>query len=341
VSYALDVFGGEHRMIENLQSQVEVQRAVVKGAYIALAGNIVNTAIALAAYRDEIVQTRQLIDMQREEIAIAEKQVRAGIVPYANLLNLKSQLASLEATLPPLQQKLSQSEHLLATLAGYAPAQWQPPEISMDKLRLPDALPLSFPSQLVQQRPDIMAAEASMHAASANIGVAAAAQFPSFTLDATFGQNSTTMNSLMKSSSNFWGIGPNVTAPLFDGGMLVARKQGAIDAYRQSQALYRQTVNSAFSQVADILRALENDAKAQLSTYDAMQSQSESLHLVRINYQAGTVNYLQVLSANMQYQQAKIAYMQALAERLQDTAAFLSRWEGRLRRRDERSIHVF
>jgi NodT family efflux transporter outer membrane factor (OMF) lipoprotein len=321
VSYALDVFGGEHRLIENLQSQADEQRAIVQGTYLSLTGNIVNTTIAMAAYHDEIIATEQLIAMLKEEVSITDSQVKAGTISYQSVLALQSQLASLEATLPPLQQKLSQSEHLLATLVGHAPSEWQSPEVSLDKLTLPDKLPLSLPSELVRQRPDIVAAEASLHGASANIGVATAAQFPSFTLNATFGQNSTSMNGLMGSNSNFWGIGPDITAPLFNGGTLAARKQGAIDAYQQSQALYRQTVINAFSQVADTLKALEHDAQTQLSAFKAAQFSEELLHLVQVNNQAGTVNYLQVLSANIQYHQAKIAYLQAQAQRLQDTTA--------------------
>ncbi len=321
VSYALDVFGGEHRLIENLQSQVDEQHAVVEGAYLVLTGNIVNTAIAMAAYHDEIAETEQLIEMQKGAIAITAKQFKAGIIPYATLLSLKNQLASLEATLPPLQQKLTQSEHLLATLAGYSPSEWLPPEMSIKMLDLPEKLPLSLPSELVRQRPDILAAEAGLHGASANIGVAAAAQFPSFSLNASFGQNSTSMTKLLGHNSNFWSIGPNVAAPLFDGGTLAARKQGALDAYQQSLALYRQTVINAFAQVADTLNALENDAQTQVAALESLKLSEEALHLAQVNNQAGTVNYLQVLAANMQHHQAKIIYLQAQAQRLQDTTS--------------------
>ena len=321
VSYALDVFGGEHRLIENLQSQLDGQRAIVLGTYLALTGNIVNTTVAMAAYRDEIMHTKQLITLQKEEIATAEKQVKAGTVSYASVLALHSQLASLEASLPPLRQRLIQSEHLLATLAGHAPSEWQPPEISLNTFMLPGKLPLSLPSELVRQRPDILAAEAGLHGASANIGVATAAQFPSLTLNATFGQNGTSMNNLLGSNGNFWSIGPDIVTPLFNGGTLAARKQGAIDAYKQSQALYRQTVISAFSQVADTLNALEYDAQMLLAQSQALQTSEESLHLAQTSYQAGTISYQQVLAADIQYHQAKIYYLQAEAQRFQDTTA--------------------
>ncbi len=322
VSYALDVFGGEHRMVENLQAQADQQRAIVQGSYLVLVGNIVNTAIAMAAYRDEIELTNEMIALQGEEISIAEKQSKAGVAAYSAVLALQSQLSLLEASLPSLQQKLSQSGHLLASLAGYAPSEWQPPEFSMDDLVLPEKLPLSLPSKLVRQRPDILAAEAGMHAASANIGVASAAQFPSFTLSASFGQNSTSMNNLLAKNGSFWNVGPDISTPLFDGGTLAARKAGAVEAYRQSQALYRQTVISALTQVADTLRALEHDAKVSLAYSQGLNAAKDALHLARANYRAGTVNYLQVLNADMQYHQARLNYLEACAQRLQDTTAF-------------------
>jgi NodT family efflux transporter outer membrane factor (OMF) lipoprotein len=321
VSYPLDLFGAEHRAIENLQSQVDLQRSTVLGAYLALSGNIVNTAIAMAAYRDEIKYTEQLIALQKEQIAITEKQTQAGTVSYEAVLSLRSQLAALEAALPPLRQRLSQSEHLLATLAGHAPSEWTPSEVSMAELSLPGKLPLSLPSELVRQRPDILVAEAQLHGASANIGVATAAQFPSFTLNGTFGQSAASMNGLFGSNAGFWSLGADIAAPLFNGGTLASRKQAAIDAYQQSLSLYRQTVLGAFAQVADTVRALEHDAETMQAESHSVEASEESLHLTQINYQAGTINYLQVLAADIQYHQAKLGYLQAQAQRLQDTTA--------------------
>ncbi len=321
VSYSLDVFGGEHRMIENLKSQVDLQQANVLATYLALSGNIVNTTIALAAYQDEIEHTEKLIALQKELIDITEKQSQAGTVAYESVLALHNQLATFEATLPPLRQKLSQSEHLLATLAGQTPAEWTIMQISISEISLPGELPLSLPSELVHQRPDILAAEAQMHAASANIGVATAAQFPSFTLNGSFGQNGSSMNGLFGSNARFWSVGADIAAPLFDGGTLAAKKQAAIDAYQQSRAIYRQTVLSAFAQVADTLKALEHDAEAMQAQSLSVEATAESLRLTRINYQAGLINYLQVLAADTQYRQARINYIQAQTQRLQDTTA--------------------
>jgi NodT family efflux transporter outer membrane factor (OMF) lipoprotein len=321
VNYALDVFGGERRAVESLQAQVDFQRFTVIGTYLSLTGNIVNTVIAQAAYRDEIKATEQLLGLLREQIGITETQVQAGIVPYANLLSLRGQLAAFEATLPVLRQKLDQSGHLLATLAGRAPAEWPPPQIDLADLSLPADLPVTLPSQLVRQRPDILAAEAQLHSASADIGVATAALFPSFTLSGSYGFNSTSMGDLLKSGSSVWSLGANVTAPLFHGGTLWFRRKAAIEAYQQSLALYNQTVLSGFAQVADTLRALEHDAEALRAQSRSLDASGEALRLMQANYQAGIVGYLQILAADDQFHQAKIGYIQALAQRLQDTVA--------------------
>jgi len=324
ISYPLDIFGGERRAVENLESQVDIQRATVLVTYLALSGNIVNSIIAMAAYQEEINNTEQLIALQKEQIVIAENQSQAGTVSYDTVLTLRSQLASLEANLPPLRQKLDQAEHLLATLAGHIPSEWSPPNVLMSEIHLPDTLPLSLPSELVRQRPDILAAEAQMHAASANIGVATAAQFPSFTLNGTFGQGSSSLNGLFGQNSNFWSAGAGITTPLFNGGALSSKKKAAVDAYEQSKAIYRQTVLTAFAQVADTLRALEHDAEAMQAELKSVEISKEALHLAQINYQSGMINYLQVLADDVQYHQANISYLQAQAQRLQDTTALFT-----------------
>jgi NodT family efflux transporter outer membrane factor (OMF) lipoprotein len=324
VSYPLDIFGGERRAVENLESLAELQRDTVLVTYLALSANIVNTFIATAAYQEEIQNTEQVIALQKEQIAIAEKQNQAGTASYDTVLGLRSQLASLEANLPPLRQKLDQAEHLLATLEGHTPSEWSPVKVSLSEISLPGSLPLSLPSELAHQRPDILAAEAQMHAASANIGVATAAQFPSFTLNGTFGQGSTSLNSLLSQNSNFWSAGAGITAPLFNGSTLSSKKKAAVDAYQQSQAMYRQTVLTAFAQVADTLRALEHDAETMQAELKSVETSKESLRLAQINYQSGMTNYLQVISADIQDHQANINYLQALAQRLQDTTALFT-----------------
>jgi NodT family efflux transporter outer membrane factor (OMF) lipoprotein len=321
ISYALDVFGGERRAVESLGAQVDVQHYTALGTYIALSGNIVNTVIAQATYRDQIKATEEIISFQRDQLKITEAQSQAGLIPYANMLSLQSQVAALEATLPPLRQKLSQTEHLLATLAGRTPAEWASPEVELSDLTLPVELPVTLPSELVRQRPDILAAEAQLHSASADIGVATASLFPSFTLSGGYGSESGATKDLFKSSSAVWNLGANISAPLFHGGTLWYKRKAALEGYQQSLALYRQTVLSSFAQVADTLRALEHDAELVQAQSRALSASDEALRLIVANYQAGTANYVQVLIANGQYQQAKIGYLQAQAQRFQDTVA--------------------
>jgi endonuclease/exonuclease/phosphatase family metal-dependent hydrolase len=174
---------------------------------------------------------------------------------------MQSQLAALETTLPPLRQKLDQTAHLLAVLAGHAPAEWQPVSVALTDLTLPSDVPVSLPSQLVRQRPDILVAEAQLHSASAAIGVATAALLPSFTISSTYGTNNTALTSLFSGPSGFWSVGANLAAPLFHGGTLWFQRKAAIDGYQQAEATYRETVLSALGQVADTLRALEHDAE--------------------------------------------------------------------------------
>ena len=321
VSYALDIFGGERRAVESLQAQVDFQHYTVLGTYLTLSGNIVNTVVAQAAYREQIKATESMIDLLREQVGITETQEQAGIVPYSNVLSLRSQLAATEAGLPPLRQKLSQTEHLLATLEGLTPAAYNPQQIGLSDLTLPGELPVTLPSELVRQRPDILAAEARLHSASAGIGVATAALFPSFTLNGAYGQTNTSLNELFKKTSNFWNLGADVTTPLFHGGTLWFNRRAAIEVYNQALADYRQTVLSSFAQVADVLRAVENDAEAVRAQSQALDAAEEALALIQANYGAGTVNYLQVLVADNQYHQAKIGYLQAQALRFQDTVA--------------------
>lgn len=324
VSYALDVFGGERRLIESLRAQVDLQRANEHATQLILASNIVNTVIARAAYGAEIEATQQLIELQQQQVDLAEIQSRAGVVPYSNVLSLQSQLASYQAAIPLLQQKLSQSDDLLATLTGYVPAEWNAPAIGLADLTLPDNLPVSLPSELVRQRPDILMAEATSHAASANIGVATAALLPSFNLSGGYSANGLTTGNLMAASGRAWNLTAGATAPLFQGGTLWFKRKAAIDNYQQASALYRATVLAAFGQVADTLRALDHDAAALKAQDAALEAAKQALGLVQINYQAGLSTYLDVLNADAQYRQASIAELQTTALRYQDTVALFA-----------------
>ncbi len=321
VNYALDLFGGERRMLEGMAAQVDVQRATEQATYLTLIANIVNTVIAKAAYRAEIDATHELIDLEHQQVNLAQIQFQAGTQPYASVLSLQSQLASNEATVPQLEQKLAESDDLLATLAGEVPSNWRAPTVSLKDLTLPRVLPVSLPSDLVRQRPDILLAEATAHAASANVGVATAALLPSVTLSGSYSASGTATQQLFGSNGRAWSLGVDAATPLFEGGTLWYRRRAALDAYRQSLALYRQTVLSAFAQVADTLRALDHDASALNAEDEALATAQQALHLIEINYEAGLNTYLDVLNADAQYHQAMINDFQAVAVRYQDTVA--------------------
>ncbi len=320
-SYALDLFGGERRQLESLAAQVDVQRANEHATYVALLSNVVNTVVAEAAYAAEIDATRQLVELQREQVRLAQVQYQAGTQPYSGVLSLQSQLATYEATVPQLQQKLTQSDDLLATLVGHVPAEQRPPQIDLKDLKLPADLPVSLPSDLIRQRPDILVAEATAHAASANIGVATAAMLPSVTLSGDYAAEGTAASRIFAPGGKAWSFGADVTAPLFEGGTLWFNRKAAIENYRQAMALYRQTVLGAFEQVADTLRALDHDASALAAENEALSTAQQALHLVQTNYQAGLDTYLDVLNADAQYHQAVINDVQAIAARYQDTVA--------------------
>jgi NodT family efflux transporter outer membrane factor (OMF) lipoprotein len=344
VGYALDVFGGQRRLVEGLRAETDLALANERATYLTLVANIVDTAIAQAAYRAEIEATAQIIAMQKQQVEIAQVQSGAGTVPYSTVLSLRSQLASNEATIPQLEQKLTQSDDLLAALVGRAPGDWQPPALRFDDLVLPGALPVSLPSNLVRQRPDILAAEATAHAASAGIGVATAAMLPSITLSGGLETATNATADLFTANSKAWSVGANATAPLFEGGTLWFRRKAAVNRYEQATAIYRQTVLGAFEQVADTLRALDHDAAALLAEDEALSTAEQALHLINANYEAGIATYLDVLNADGQYHQAKIAELQATAVRHQDTVALFAAlgggWWNRTVNRSEGSTSV-
>ena len=315
------MFGGERRQVEALRAQVDFQKYSTDAAYLILSANVVNTSIARAAYLEQIKSTEELIALEKEQLKVAQAQVTGGTAAYATVLSIQTLIASNEASIAPLRQRVSQAEHLLAVLEGVDPSHVNLSDITLESLTLPSDIPVSLPSELVRARPDILAAEAQMHVTSADVGVATANMYPSISLNAGYGVANNSFASLSGSSQQFWTIGPSMNIPIFAGGSLYYAKQAAIDAYQQTQAIYRQTVLAAFSQVADCLTALEHDAQALQGQSDARRYAADALKLQQVSYNAGLVDYLSVLVADVQYHQASIAYLQALAQRYQDTVA--------------------
>lgn len=321
VSYLLDVAGGERRRVEALGAQANWQRYQLSATWLTLSGNVFNASVARAGYRAQIEATRQLLGRMAEQRDIALTRYRAGAGPYADVVAIESRMASSEATLPVLEQREHQAAHLLATLAGRAPSSWQPPPLVLDSLVLPRTLPLSLPSELVRQRPDILAAEAELHAASANVGVATASLFPSVQLDANLGNAASTLKDTASSRGRFWSLGLDASQPLLHGGTLTHERRAAIDDYQRALASYRATVLAAFAQVADALTALDSDARALQAQARALAAAREALALLQANYRAGLAAWLDVLAADEQLQRVQIDYVQALTQRFQDSAA--------------------
>ena len=321
VSYTFDVFGASRRTLEGYAAAVDYQRFQLEATYLALTTNLVTTAIQEASLRAQLQATREVIGLLKKQLYVIEKQYEFGAIARATLLTQRNQLAQAAAALPPLEKALAQTRHQLSVFAGKFPGEPGMPEFQLASLQLPQQLPLSLPSALVRQRPDIRASEALLHEASAQIGVASANLYPQFKLSADYGSASTGLRDLFGSGSVLWGLTAGLTQPIFDGGALSARRRAALAAYEQAGAQYQATLLIAFQNVADSLRALDSDATTLKAQAEVDSLAAESLALVTRQYGLGAVSYLALLDAQRTYQQAHVSLVQAQAARYADTAA--------------------
>ncbi|HUN55010.1 MAG TPA: efflux transporter outer membrane subunit [Smithella sp.] len=321
VSYTLDVFGGFRRQLEAAQAQIDYERFQLKGAYQILSANIVTTAVQEASLRLQIQTTHELVALEEEQLDIIRKRFNLGGVSQSDILTQRALLAQTRSTLPPLEKDLSLTRHQLAILTGKLPGEVTLAQINLDTMRLPEELPVSLPSQLVRQRPDVGAADALLHAACAQVGVATANLYPAITLSASYGTASSTVSDLFSGSTTVWNLSAGLLQPVFHGGTLTAERRAAIAFYDQAMAAYRDTILNAFSNVADVLRSLEADARALQTQAEATQAARESLDLTRKQFEAGAVSYLNLLVAQQQYGEARILLTRARAARFADTAA--------------------
>lgn len=322
VSYALDLFGGARRELEALQSQVDFQRFQLEGAYLAITSNIVTTAVKEAALRAQIRALQDIVASQEKQLDVVQRQFQLGAVARTDVLAQEAQLAQTRASLPPQEKALAQTRHQLAVLTGKMPSEASSlPEFDIEGLQLPLDIPVSLPSSLVRQRPDIRASESLLHAASAQIGVATAALYPQISLSGSYGSEAIQAERLFTGGTAVWSLGGGLLQPLFHGGELTAKRRAAVAAYDSAAAQYRVTVLQAFQNVADVLRALEDDARALQAQADAEAAARESFDLTQKQFQLGAVSYLSLLNAERQYQEARINLVQAQAARFADTAA--------------------
>jgi NodT family efflux transporter outer membrane factor (OMF) lipoprotein len=321
VSYVPDVFGLHKRTVEAAAAQEQASRYQMIAVDITLTSNIVQAAVQEASLEDQIDTTNELIGINRQILSLLNFQKSKGYAAGTDVAAQEAQLAQLEASLPPLLKQRDQQNDLIAVLTGSYPGQQPGDKFTLASLTLPSDLPLSLPSVLVEQRPDVLQAEANLHAASAQVGVATANRLPNITLTGNVGSTALAIGQVFGPGTGFWNIGASLLAPIFDGGTLLHEQRGARAAYRETAEQYRGTVLTAFQNVADTLAALEHDAETLKASAAATGATKTSLDLARLQYKDGYAAYLTVLSADQAYQQARLAQVQAEADRFTDTAA--------------------
>ncbi len=321
VSYILDVFGASRRQLEGLRALVDYQRFQYEAAYLTLTANLATTAIQEASLVARIITTNEIVAAEDRQLYLVRKQFDLGAISKASVLTQQSELAKTRATVPQLKKQLAVTRHAMAVLTGRLPGEGGLPTFTLDSLHLPETLPVSLPSTLVRQRPDIRASEALFHQASAAVGVATANLYPQITLSGSYGVESSSLGDLFTNQKTVWNLGAGLLQPLFHGGELEAKRRAAIAAYKQAAAQYRMTVLHAFQNVADVLRALDYDAQTLRAQAEVEAAARGNLDLTQRQFQYGAINYLTLLVAQQDYQKGRIDLITARAQRYADTAA--------------------
>jgi NodT family efflux transporter outer membrane factor (OMF) lipoprotein len=321
VSYNLDVFGGTRRQVESLRAQSDSQRFALEASYLSLTANIVTAAVSEASVREQIGATEDIARSQQMQLDIIQHRVAAGGASRTDVAQQQATLANTLAMLPALRTQLAQYRNQLATYVGDLPADYQGGAFTLDSLTLPVDLPVSLPSALVEQRPDVREYSAQLHQATAQVGVATANMLPQITLSGSYGGEATKFSEIFNPASVVWSLVGGVTQPIFEGGKLQHQRRSAIAAAQEAAASYRATVLSAFQDVANTLIALQGDADAFAASENAEQAAAESLDLVKVQYKSGGASYTQVLTSEQTYQNSVIALVKARAQRYADTAA--------------------
>jgi NodT family efflux transporter outer membrane factor (OMF) lipoprotein len=321
VGYTPDLFGGTRRQLEALQATANYQRFQLEAAYITLASNVVAAALQEASVRAQIAAANEIIKVTQEGVDILLHQQAVGYAMGIDVAAQQSALAQAQAALPPLQTQLEQTRDLIRTLAGGLPNADVPQTFTLDRLTLPDELPVSLPADLIEQRPDIRAAEEQWHQASAQVGVAVANRLPVIDITANAGGVATLFSQMFSTGGPFWNVTLAATQPIFDGFTLFNKQRSAEAALKVAAANYRGTVLTAFQNVADTLHAITSDDKALAAAVAAEVAAAVTLNLTREQNRVGYVNYLALLSAEQTYQTALQSRVQAQAARFGDAAA--------------------
>jgi NodT family efflux transporter outer membrane factor (OMF) lipoprotein len=320
VSYTLDYNGGVARGIEEQRAFAEVARQQLDAAYLSVSGQAVLQMLSIASIRAQIATVETILDQDRQNLKLVQTAFQAGSVSRIDVVSAESQLAADRSLLPPLRQDVDRAHHALSVLLGRVPAAELPADADLAGITLPMELPVSLPSELAHRRPDILAAEARLHAATSEVGVAESNLYPKIQISGSLGNQNVRASHLFDGSSLAWSAISGLTMPLFDGGTLRAEKRAAVDAMRASAANYQQTVLEAFAQVADMLDALQHDAEALSAQAEAQAAAQSNLDLARAAYNEGNAGILQVLDAERQWQRANLGYVRAVGQRYLDTA---------------------
>ena len=324
VTYDISLFGTGQRYLEYGQAIVDANAYQLQATRLTLATNIVTAAITEASLREQLAALQAIIDDEAAVLDVVEKQFNIGVIPKAALLSQRASLAQTRSQLPVLEKQLQQARHQLAMLTGGFPDSADKlPQIKLDDLVMPGEIPLTLPSTLTQRRPDVRAAEAVLHQANAQVGFATASLYPSLTLTADYGTESTRIADLFNAGTTVWGLGAGLTQPLFHGGELRAKRRAALAGFDQAAALYRQSVLAAFQDVANALSALNMDSKQLDLEAESENLSSETLDLVRQQYKQGAASYLALLDAQRAYQQARIGLIRARVALYNDIAALM------------------
>src|SRR5580700_1720382 len=321
VGFVPDLFGANRRQVESLAAQTDAQRFALEATYITLASNVVAAAVQEASLRSQIEATRQIIAADEKSLQILRDQFRLGFAMRIDVAAQEAALGQARMLLPPLQKQLEQTRDLIRVLVGNLPNQEIPQTFEFDALQLPPELPLSLPARIIDQRPDVRAAEAQLHAANAQVGVAVAAMLPQFSITGAYGGNADEFAWIFRKGGPFWNLVGNATQPLFEGGTLLHRKRAADDALKQAAAQYQSSVITAYQNVADTLHASLSDADALAANVRAENAAKVTYDLTRRQMETGYVNYLTLLSAETAYQQALLNRVQAQATRYGDSVA--------------------
>ena len=321
VSYTLDAFGGTRRQVEALQAQAEYQQFALEASYLTLTANIVTAAVNEASLRAQIAATDDIGRSQQRQLEITQRRVTVGAASRADVLQQQATLQATLATLPSLRSQLAQQRNQLAAYVGDFPADYTGTEFTLDSLNMPQDLPVSLPSKLVEQRPDVREFSALLHQATAQVGVATANMLPQITLTGSYGQTAATWADIFSPSSNVYGLIGSLTQPIFKGGQLLHQRRAAVAAAQEAAANYQATVITAFENVSNTLYALQSDADALAAQTIADRTAADSLALVQAQYKNGAASYVQVLSAEQSHQNAAVALVKARAQRFADTAA--------------------